>query len=744
MGSFKRVLLVLLVGTSCTFSQVIRDIKFEGLVHISPQIAQEIVGIKVGSSVDDKKIDESIKRLFAQKYFDDIYVKERSGVLTYYVKEKPVLAKIELDGLGDDQNQEILKSAGIKKGDSYDETKMSNLKKGLESMLESQGYYDSVVDIDSQSINDKALATNINVRKGENIYITKVDMIGLKEFSYEDISPSLANRQRESFGWLLGRDDGKLKASQLKGDKERIRDFYLSRGYLDIKVSDPALRANFNDYTAHITYRVDEGFSYRVGVVNIEVSQDIDDMDEIEEKIRLISGKVFNITKLKADIKSIQSFMSDRGYAFAKVVPDIKPDKEARVVNVTYKVRPNSKVNVGNITISGNSRTVDRVIRRELYLSEGEPFSQIDLKDSVDALKRTGFFSSVNIIPRQVSSDRIDLLVKVEETSTGSIMGGLSYGSYDGLGVNAGVSDKNFLGTGIELGTTIDYSEKTLNGSLRFYNPRLNDSDYSLSGNVFAREFDYYDYDEDTKGANLTLGKRVGRNTHISLGYIYENTKLDELSDSLKDSPYYNEGKSIKSSLVPSITYNNTDDYYLPRRGVKLSLSTEFAGVGGDEKFSRYSVNGRYYHGFADQLDYDLIARARVRVSYIDDRGNLPLNEKLYLGGFSTVRGFKSGTLAPKQDDTDTLIGAKYLASGSVEMSIPVVESMGLRLKAFYDHGMTGEEGFSEIKRDSIGASFEWPKSPLGVPLEIYYAKPLNDKDGDRVTNWELNLGTRF
>ncbi|HIO90142.1 MAG TPA: outer membrane protein assembly factor BamA, partial [Campylobacterales bacterium] len=161
--------LLLMATSSFLVAGVVSDVRFEGLVHISPQIAQEIIDIRPGSDVNDEKINESIKKLFAQKYFDDIYVDESNGVLTYHVKEKPVLAKVVLKGLGEDRNKEIIKSAGLKKGDSYDETKMKNLKKGLEGMLESQGYYDSVVEIDSEKINAEALSTKINVRKGENI-----------------------------------------------------------------------------------------------------------------------------------------------------------------------------------------------------------------------------------------------------------------------------------------------------------------------------------------------------------------------------------------------------------------------------------------------------------------------------------------------------------------------------------------------------------------------------------------------
>ncbi len=735
--------LILLATSSFLSAQVISNVEFVGLVHISPQIAQEIAGIKPGSNVNDRDIDLSVKKLYAQRYFDDIWVEENGGVLTYHVKEKPVIAKVQLEGLSEDQNKAVLKASGLKRGESFDENRINNLKKGLESSLEAQGYYDSVIDVSNKDLNKNALETKIDVRKGENIIIKKVNLIGAKKFSYDDIKSVLANRSEQSFGWFLGRDDGKLRANQLKADRERIREFYLDRGYLDVKVSNPIVRANFSDYTATITYKIDEGKQYRVGNVTVFVDGNEKVDDSVKEEIKLEKGKIFNVSKLKKDVRLLQDYMSDKGYAFASVVPDVKQDKNKLVANVTYMIKPNKKVYVHNITISGNSRTMDRVIRRELYFSEGEPFTKKDMDDSIDQLKRTGFFSDVQIIPHQISQNQIDTLVKVKETSTGSIMGGLSYGSYDGLGVNLGVSDKNFLGTGIEVGASVDASSKSKNGSLNFYNPRIYDSEYSLGGSIYKRTFDYYDYDSDSVGGSLTLGKRIGRNLHASLGYIYEKTKLSNLSNSLKNSPYYREGTEVKSAIVPSIRFNNTDDFYLPRRGMDLTVSAEYAGVGGDMKYTRYSFTGKFYKGLEDEIDYDLIVRGRVKISTIKDRGYLPINEKLYLGGYGSVRGFKSGTLSPK-DSSGSLIGAKKLASATVEFSIPLVKSMGLRFKTFYDYGMTGENSFSQIKRSSVGAALEWPKSPLGVPLEIYYAKGLNTKSGDSLEKWEFSLGARF
>ncbi len=732
-----------LLGVNSWAFQV-KSIEFDGLMHISPEIAKEIIGIQSGQNVDEATIDESIKKLYRQHYFEDIWVEEKNGRLIYHLKEKPVIAKVDLKGYGNDEkNEELLKSAGLNKGDMYDETKIRKIQNNLTQKLESEGYYDSTVEVKKEPINKGALKTDIVVKKGEPVHIREIRFIGAKKYGYSDFKPYIANKKEQVLGWFFGRDDGKLKADQLKYDQMRIREFYLKHGYLDAKVSKPFLKTNFEDYTATLTYHIHEGPQYRVGDIGIDVDPSIANPDKLREKLKLKKGKVFNVEKLRKDIAMIQKELSKKGYAFAKVYPDVKQDPSRKTADVTYVIKPGKKVYVSNIVISGNSRTLDRVVRRELYLSEGEPYSQTDLQDSLSALKRTGYFNDVKIIPTPVDRDHVDLLVKVDEASTGSIMGGISYGSYDGFGINLGLSDRNFLGTGIETGINLDTSEKTVRGSLNFFNPRLFDSEYSLGGNVYRRKFDYYDYNEDSYGGSLKVGKKIGRHYHASLTYLYENTELSNVSDSLKDTIYYQAGKIVKSSLIPSLTFDNTDDYYLPRSGINITGSVEYAGVGGDAKFLRSSLSAKYYYGFEDLIDYDLIVRLKGKISTIDDRGNLPLNEKLYLGGMGTVRGFKFGTLSPR-NETGALVGAKKLAAGSLELSLPLIESVQMRLLTFLDYGTTGDATFNEIHRYSTGVGIEWAKSPLGVPLQIFYAKALDAKDTDRTSTIEFNLGRRF
>lgn len=741
---YKTLIFFTLFVTMSLEAKSVKDIKFEGLIHISPAIAYEIINIKKGDEIDPALVDESIKKLYRQRYFEDIWVDESDGVLTYHFKEKSIIAKIEITGLKKDKNEEILKIAGIKKGDIYDETKIKSAKTNIRKSLEAKGFFDSAIETENEILNPGSLKTNIIINKGENIHIEDIYFFGAKDFTYKDFKPHLANKKTQTMGWFLGRDDGLLKADQLRMDAMRIKEFYLNHGYLDAVVSEPMLKTQFDNYKATITYNIDEGTQYKVGELKIDIDNSIANKDKLIENLKLKKGDVFDIQKLRRDIGEITKIVSSKGYAFTNVTPDVKQDKQNSKANITYIVKPNKKVYVNNITIAGNTRTADSVIRRELYFSESELFNQKDLLDSNNALKRTGYFNDVKIVPKQVAEDKLDFIVNVSEASTGSIMGGLSYGSFDKFGINAGVSDRNFLGSGIEVGVDIDASERTQRGAIRFYNPRVYDSLYSLGGNLFKKELDYYNYNEKSKGGDLRLGRKLGRHTHASLTYLYEDVELTDVNETLQENNIlYKEGRTVKSSLIPAISYDNTDDYYLPRKGVSLSSSFEYAGVGGEAKFLKTSLSAKYYYGFYDLIDYDLIIRLKARINHIKDKGNLPLNEKLYLGGMGSVRGFRSGSLAPKNSD-DILIGANKLAAASIELSIPLIESAQLRIFSFYDYGMTGDKNFDEIKRSSTGVGLEWAKSPLGVPLQLFYAKALDDEEGDRTSRIEFSLGRRF
>nr|WP_314787014.1 outer membrane protein assembly factor BamA [uncultured Campylobacter sp.] len=755
----KKSVFLLLLGAVLANAEQITSINFKGLVHLSPETAKEIMGLKVGDELNVDSTDRAIAKLFRQGYFDDIYIENKGGDVTVTVKEKPSIARIDIKGVVTNDKTAIDGLINIKQGNMYDELAIERAKERIRQYYESKGYFDTVIDVTKEPVagNESSLFVTMNINRGENIIIENVNLVGAKLFDYGDIEPVVANKEREFMGWMWGRNDGKVKLFELPNDPARIQDKYYQKGYLDATVSNPYLNAYMDNYTADLTYYVTEGEQYRVSSVDIEAPEFLElDKEKILKDFRLESGDVMNSARLRQDIKKLDDMVADKGYAFVRINPKTEKNVEDKTVSIVYEVVPDEKVYIRNVQISGNDRTVDRVVRRELYLTEGNLYSRTDLQDSKDALKRTSYFDEVEIEEQRVGANQVDLLVKVKEASTGSISGGIGYGSSDGLLLNASVSDTNVFGSGMKGVISVDRSDNELSGQIGLTNPRLFDSEYSLGGTLYANDYSWNNYDEKSYGLNVVVGRKLTRNLSASLGYIIEQSRISGLSDVLK-TVGYKDGKSLKSSLIPSITYNSTDDYYLPRTGIIASTSLEFAGVGGDEKFLKSRTNFNWYQGIREWVDYDLIFRFKSSFGKIWDRGWVPINERLYLGGIRNLRGFESRTVSPKVKVSS---GSWYETGGdtsfnsSAELSFPLIERVKMRGVLFVDYGVIrgrianvtapGIVDYIDgrISRYSVGAGIEWV-TPMG-PLQLIFAKPLKKQDGDDTSTFEFTIGQRF
>ena len=755
----KKSVFLLLLGAVLANAEQITSINFKGLVHLSPETAKEIMGLKVGDELNVDSTDRAIAKLFRQGYFDDIYIENKGGDVTVTVKEKPSIARIDIKGVVTNDKTAIDGLINIKQGNMYDELAIERAKERIRQYYESKGYFDTVVDVTKEPVagNESSLFVTMNINRGENIIIENVNLVGAKLFDYDDVEPVVANKEREFMGWMWGRNDGKVKLFELPNDPARIQDKYYQKGYLDATVSNPYLNAYMDNYTADLTYYVTEGEQYRVSSVDIEAPEFLElDREKILKDFRLESGDVMNSARLRQDMKKLDDMVADKGYAFVRINPKTEKNVEDKTVSIVYEVVPDEKVYIRNVQISGNDRTVDRVVRRELYLTEGNLYSRTDLQDSKDALKRTSYFDEVEIEEQRVGANQVDLLVKVKEASTGSISGGIGYGSSDGLLLNASVSDTNVFGSGLKGVISVDRSDNELSGQIGLTNPRLFDSEYSLGGTLYANDYSWNNYDEKSYGLNVVVGRKLTRNLSASLGYIIEQSRISGLSDVLK-TVGYKDGKSLKSSLIPSITYNSTDDYYLPRTGIIASTSLEFAGVGGDEKFLKSRTNFNWYQGIREWVDYDLIFRFKSSFGKIWDRGYIPINEKLYLGGIRNLRGFESRTVSPKVKVSS---GSWYETGGdtsfnsSAELSFPLIERVKMRGVLFVDYGVIrgrianvtapGIVDYVDgrISRYSAGAGIEWV-TPMG-PLQLIFAKPLKKQDGDDTSTFEFTIGQRF
>ncbi len=542
-----------------------------------------------------------------------------------------------------------------------------------------------------------------------------------------------------------------MKIDQLKYDARRINDLYFEKGYLDADVKEPFLDIDFASNQAKLDFFITEGEKYTTSGIKIYLDSSIVDPETIYPELKLIIGNTFNIKKLRQDQELIRTKVADKGYAFVDVKFDLIKDEKNKKVDIVYNVIPGKKVYINDVKISGNTKTLDSVIRRNVYLAPGDLYNLTDFKDSTNKLKRSRFFENVVIEEKRVSDEKLDIIVKVTEAATGSLVLGGGYGSYDKFMVNGSISEVNMFGSSLALGLSADLSARSNRFEVSLKNPAINDSDYNGEVEVHNSEVEInrsvYESVINTQGFSFAVGKQLFRDFYAGARYrldsIEENYNYDSdfLEERDKTKEIYKTQDYISSSITPYVNFDNTDDFYFPREGVKAGTSLEYAGVGGDSKYLKSTTYGKYFYSLEDLAELDWVFRLKTQVKVLVDNGQINQGDSLYLGGAKTLRGYKSYAFPANESGYKT-DPYKNLWANSAEMSFPLVPSAKMRWGIFYDYGMIGQDSFDDIKRSGSGALFEWI-SPMG-PLQLIFAKALDAEAGDDTSTFEFSLGSSF
>ena len=714
----------------------IENIKFEGLKHISNVSAEQISVLQKGDELDLRKVNTTIKDFYKFGYFKDIQADFDNGILTYKFVEKPAILKIKYKNVSEDLKK-LLKDK-IKRGMIFSQDKLEKLRNFIVSYYDAKGEFNSVVVFDTEKKANGIILT-INVNKGEDITITRLKLYGVKKEKVDDIKDEIINKNWDDgiLGvFLFFRDSGEFKLQGLLSDPQSIKEYYLSKGYLDVEVSKPLFIANFDANNADLEYKIHEGNRYKVGKVNIEIDKpNLINIPKIKEDLLTISGLYFNIKRLRKDIALLKRKVADKGYAYVKIYPDIK--KHGKTADITYKIMTGKKVYISDVIIQGNTKTLDRVIRRSVYLTPGYLYSYTDKQDTISALKRSGYFEDVQLQEIPVDDTHMKILIKVKEGLTGSLRAGISYNTYSKFGFNLSVSERNVFGSGQNLSVDFEKSSTTEKYSFSLKNPRVLDSEYSLSTTLYNTTFEGYSYDSDKQGISITAGRSLTRHTNAYLTYGYEHLKLSNIDDT---TIVYDKENSIKSYIMPAVSFNNTDDYFFPQHGIKASASLEVAGIGGDQEFVKNNDSFKYFYSLEDRYDITTILKYKIKMGAIKQNGYLPISEKFYLGGVGSLRGYDYGSVSPKDSEGNS-IGGKVMMVNSAEISVPVSIKKKMWLSLFFDNGRIGEREMN-IVRSSYGVSFDWI-TPVG-PLNFTWAWPVGDKPGDDLRKFEFSIGSSF
>lgn len=770
MKSIGRVLLLagLLAANAWAFEPfVVRDIRVEGLQRISAGTVFNYLPVKVGEVFDEARSAEAIRALFKTGFFSDVRIEREGDVLVVSVAERPAIASISISGnkeIETDQLREALKQIGLAEGRVFDRSLLDKVEQELRRQYFSRGKYGVRIETTVTPLERNRVGIAIDISEGRVAKISQINIVGNKVFSDKDLLKQFQLSPTTLFSFYTKNDQ--YSKEKLAADLELLRSYYLDRGYINFNIESTQVSISPDKKDIYITINISEGDQYTVKDIRLAGDLVLPE-EELRKLVEVKSGSVFSRKLVTDSASKISERLGNEGYAFANVntIPDI--DKQAKEVTLTFFVDPGKRVYVRRINFTGNTRTQDEVLRREMRQFEGTWISTEKVNRSRTRLERLGYFDKVNVETPAVpgTPDQVDVNYSVVERPSGNLMAGIGYSQTDGILLNASITQDNFLGTGRRVAVNFNNSSVNTIYSVSYNNPYYTIDGVSRGFTAYYRETDAEQanvsrYITNVFGGSMNFGIPVSEEDTVRLGFGYENTDLQETTLSpqeIRDFVTENGNEFDTFSLTGSWSRDSRNRAIFPDRGSLQSISAEVALPGSGLQYYKASYRHLWYHPLTSSFTLSLNGEVGYGEGYGGTSG-LPFFEHYYAGGPRSVRGFKANTLGPRDTpppDNPTLesrpFGGNLRTVGNLELIFPAPfsdkDNRTLRLAAFVDGGNVfdtnrGEEFDTGALRFSAGIGLMW-FSPLG-PLTFSLAQPLNEKSGDETEIFQFTLGTSF
>jgi outer membrane protein insertion porin family len=737
---------------------VIRSVQVRGADRVSAETVKANLTITPGKNFSNADIDSSVRRLFATGYFSDVKISVSGSTLVVTVDENQLINQVVINGnrkIKDDKLQGVLRSQSL---GPYSETTVEADIQSIRDAYAAIGRSDATVTTQVYPLGNGRVNLAFIVDEGDRTKISQINFVGNQAYSNGRLQ-SVIITKRSNFLSFLSRKDV-YSEDKLRADEEALRQFYFNNGYADFRVisSEAVLDEASNEYV--VTFTVDEGQRYDFGQVNVESTVEGIESEELQGLIESRPGKVYRAKDVQDTMSEISRRVAANGYPFARVTPRGNRDLGNGTIAVDYLVDQGERAYVERIEIRGTTRTRDYVIRREFDIGEGDAFNQEVITRAKRRLEALGYFSAVNISTAPGSqSDRVVLVVDVQDQSTGSFGIGAGYetGDKGGIKLEASVEEKNFLGRGQYIRVSAGGGQDSRDYNLSFTEPYFLGYRLAAGFDVFKNEDDSEDYySVDTQGFTLRVTAPITEDLSTSLRYNYakldySSSDLDELSSPYRD--VVENGPWVRSSISQNLTYDTVDDRTLPREGIFAQVTHEFAGLGGDSEYYKISGKARYFHTLLE--DADVIGSISVTGGHMWGFGDTKVFDQFTLSA-NDIRGFESGGIGPRATSTGDALGGTTYFTASVETSFPlpfVARDAGFRGAFFADAGtLYGNDvdtvGADEVRgtsmslRASVGASVIWA-SPFG-PLRFDYSIPVKKEAFDDVQRFKFGIATQF
>lgn len=743
---------------------MVKDIRVEGLQRTEPGTIFTYLPVQVGDVMSDEKATQAIKSLYATGFFKDVRVEAEGDVLVVTVQERSAIAKIDFSGnksFPSDKMTEGLKQIGISEGLIFDKSQLDRAEQEIKRQYLATGKYGATVKTVVSPLERNRVAVRFEIEEGVVAKIRDINIVGNNAFTTEDLRAEFLLTTPNWMSWW--NKDDQYSKQKLTADLETLKSFYMNQGYLEFSIDSTQVAISPDKQDIYITVNVTEGEKYTISDAKLAGELQLPE-EELKPLIKLQKGDTFNRQMVTETSKAISDRLSNEGYAFSNVnaIPEI--NKEDHTAAFTFFVDPGRRVYVRRINLTGNTRTRDSVLRREMRQLESAWYAGDKIDRSKERLNRLQFFDSVDIETPAVpgSTDQVDININVTEKSTGSVQFGAGLSSSDGVVLGVTVSQANFLGTGNRVNAQVNTSKTNTIYSLSYTDPYFTPDGISRGFDVYRRDVDTDNsvsssigtYTSSSYGAGVRFGLPLTEKSFLSAGLTADITKIDLQSDSPKQYLDFcgNSSGCNANSIQASVgwTYDSRDNTLFPNKGVLQRLTAEVGVPGLDLEYYKLE----YKHAWYKDLFKNVTFLLNGELGYADSYGSkeYPFFKRFYAGGVNSVRGYDNGTIGPRDIDPatgdDYSVGGTRRVVGNAELFVPIPlikDSSQFRLSAFVDAGNVYAENESlslgEL-RYSAGLGVSW-FSPFG-PLKLVLAKPLNAEDGDQTQTLQFQLGQQF
>jgi outer membrane protein insertion porin family len=722
----------------------IRAIEVKGNQKVETSTIQFYIRNRVGDEFSVTRIREDILRIYRLGFFKDVQVdvEEFEGGLrvTFIVVEEPLVREVNITGTHAVKLEEVEGKLALKPNSVLNRNQVRDSLDKIRQLYQEKGYFFADAEAVYTDVGPDEIDLTIRVTEGEKILVKRITFVGNRAIEPWELKNTMETKEKTLISFITG--TGVYQRETLRNDLRRIEAFYQTRGFLRAEISEPDVRVDPQEKGIFITIAIKEQEQYRVGRLRVE-GDDLFSAEELKNTMKLREGEIFDRSQLANDILRLTDLYTERGYAFADIVPLTNIDQERRLVNVEIRIDRGPQVRVGRILIVGNEITRDKVIRREIRLNEGDLFDSSKLRRSRQRLGNLGFFEEVKLdTRRRPEEDLVDLEVRVKEQPTGAFTAGAGYSSTQSVIGTASIRQNNLFGRGQRLALSAAISGISADFTLSFTEPYFLDSQISLGLEAFNRRFDYESFESRETGGGLRFSRALGEYVRVGLGYRYEDIDITDVSEDASQRIKDLAGRSTSSVISPSVAWDSRDNQLNPTRGYYHFAAFDFAGgpLGAENQFYKTTAEANWYH----PLIGDIVFSARGRIGYADGWGgqDLPLLERFFVGTQNvTIRGYRLEDVGPKDINGDP-IGGNSLILLSGQLRFPVTE--GLSLVGFIDAGnLYDKNDFDPTRlRVGVGAGIRFV-TPLG-PLALDWGFKIDREPGERPSEIHFNIGTLF